>query len=136
MGKELRLRISENGADAERLVTLAGYVRANLLQLDVVDVRMLASGDRPSGARGGGLTVAGGLLVALGQTAESLSAVVSAIRDWLRCGSTAPRKVRLELDGDVLELGQASTSDQERLIGLFIALHAGGDQGDQWVASV
>jgi hypothetical protein len=32
--------------------------------------------------------------------------------------------VRLELDGDALELSQASPADQERLIKLFLERHA------------
>jgi hypothetical protein len=35
---DLRLRISEEDADAERLAVLTGYLRAELLQLDVEDV--------------------------------------------------------------------------------------------------
>jgi hypothetical protein len=31
--------------------------------------------------------------------------------------------VRLELDGDALELSQASADDQERLIELFVSRH-------------
>jgi hypothetical protein len=38
--------------------------------------------------------------------------------------------VRLELNGDVLELSEASAADQNRLIELFISRHAaaGADQ--------
>jgi hypothetical protein len=39
MNEELSLRISEEDADAEWLATLTGYLRAELLQLDVEDVR-------------------------------------------------------------------------------------------------
>ena len=38
MDAELRLQISEDGADAERLAVLTGYLRTELLQLDVEDV--------------------------------------------------------------------------------------------------
>ena len=42
MDGELRLHLSEEGADAERLAVLTGYLRAELLQLDVEDVSALA----------------------------------------------------------------------------------------------
>jgi hypothetical protein len=42
--------------------------------------------------------------------------------------------VRLELDGDALELSQASAADQERLIELFVARHA-TREGEPWPAS-
>jgi hypothetical protein len=69
----------------------------------------------------------GALLIALGQSAEGLRSVVSAIRDWLRRGDGTQRTVRLELGGDALELSQASAADQERLIELFVRRHATGE---------
>jgi hypothetical protein len=49
---------------------------------------------------------------------------VSAIGDWLRRGQGTRRAVRLELNGDTLELSQASAADQDRLIELFVSAHA------------
>ena len=86
MDLELRLQISEEGADAERLATLTGYLRAELLQLDVEDVTAPQAGEAPPGARVVGVAAVGALLVALGQSAEGLRSVVSAIRAWLRRG--------------------------------------------------
>jgi hypothetical protein len=37
------------------------------------------------------------------------------------------RTVRLELDGDALELSQASAADQQRLIELFVSRHTTGE---------
>jgi hypothetical protein len=124
MSGELRLQISEAGADAERLVTLTGYLRVELLRLDVENVVPLRAGDAPPGAKGFAAATAGALLVALGQSAEGLRSVVSVIGDWLRRGDGTKRMVRLELDGDTLELSQASKADQERLIELFVSRHA------------
>ena len=123
MDKDLRLQLSEEGADAERLATLTGYLRAELLQLDVEDVKALPAGQPPPGSRTVDAASVGGLLIALGQSAEGLRLVVSAIRGWLRRGEGKGRTVRLELGGDALELSQASTADQERLIELFVGRH-------------
>lgn len=49
MDGELRLQISEEGADAERLAVLAGDVWAELLQLDVKDVTAPQIGEAPPG---------------------------------------------------------------------------------------
>jgi hypothetical protein len=38
VGSELRLHLSEDGADAERLDAMTGFLRHELLQLDVEDV--------------------------------------------------------------------------------------------------
>jgi hypothetical protein len=123
MDEELRLQLSEEGADAERLAVLTGYLRAELLQLDVEDVRALSAGEPPPGSRAFGAVTVGALLIALGQSAAGLRSVVSAVRDWLRRGDGTHRNVRLELGGDALELSQASAADQERLVELFIRRH-------------
>ena len=134
MDLELHLQISEEGADAERLAALTGYLRAELLQLDVENVTAPQAGEAPPGARGVDVAAVGALLVALGQSADGLRAVVSAIRAWLRRGEGTWRTVRLELGGDALELSQASAADQERLIELFVSRHATGE-GGPWPAS-
>jgi hypothetical protein len=124
MDGDLLLQVSEEGADAERLATLASYLRTELLQLDVDDVVALRSGEVPPGARAFGAAAVGALLVALGQSADGLRSLLSVIGDWLRRGDGTSRSVRLELDGDTLELSAASPADQERLIELFVSKHA------------
>ena len=125
MGSELRLQLSEDGADAERLDALTGFLRQELLQLEVEDVTRLRAGEPPPGSRMFDVVAVGGLLVSLSRSAEGLRSVVSAIRKWLSRGEGTRRTVRLELDGDVLELSEATAADQERLIGLFVDRHAG-----------
>jgi hypothetical protein len=50
---------------------------------------------------------------------------LDALTSYLRGGRTR-RTVRVVLDGDVLELSEASGADQERLIGLFVNRHTTG----------
>jgi hypothetical protein len=119
MDGELRLQLSEEGADAERLAVLVGYLRAKLLRLDVEDVRAIPPGEPPPGARLVGVATVGALLIALRQSFEGLRSVMSAIKDWLRRGEGTGRAVRLEL-GDALGLSQASVTEQERLIELRV----------------
>jgi hypothetical protein len=126
MGGELSVQLAEDGADAERLDALTGYLRQDLLQLDVEDVTALRAGEPPPGARVFDMIAVGGLLVSLGRSAESLRAVLSAVRKWLTRGDGVRRTVRLEIGGDVLELSEATVADQDRLIGLFIDRHSAG----------
>ena len=126
MDGELRLQLSEEGADAERLAVRVGYLRAKLRRLDVEDVRAFPAGEPLPGARLVGMAAVGALLIALRQTAEALRSVVSAIRDWLRRGEGTGRAVRLEL-GDALGLSQASVADQERLVELRVRRHSTGE---------
>lgn len=125
MGGELRVRISEDDADSERLAELARYLRSELLELDVDDVSALPGGSEPPpGSRAFGVAEISGLLVMLGQSADGLRSVVAAVTAWAGRGHGTRRTVRLELDGDALELSQASAADQERLVSLFVSRHS------------
>jgi hypothetical protein len=127
MDGELRLQLSEEGADAEQLDVLTRFLRQELLQLDVEDVTAQRAGSPPPGARGGlDAAQAGGLLVALGNNVQGLSAVIATIKAWLARHRGARRRVRLEIAGDVLELSSATVADQDQLIRLFVGRHAVG----------
>jgi hypothetical protein len=126
---ELRVQLAESGADAERLDELTGYLRQELLELDVQDVKALPAGEPPPGTRAIDAVAVGGLLVTFAENALGVRKVVSAIRAWLARGSGVKRTVRLELEGDILELSEVSAPEQTRLIDLFVSRHAGpGDQ--------
>lgn len=124
MSDVLRVELSEDGADAERLDTLTRFLRQELLHLDVEDVTMRRAGEPPPGTKAFDLMAANELLVFLGPTAEGLRAVVSTVKKWLGRGPGVRRTVRLELDGDVLEITEATEADQDRLIGLFVSRNA------------
>jgi hypothetical protein len=119
------VQIYEEGADEERLDAVSHYLRAELLELDVENVASIEAGRPPRGARGADVTVAGALLVTIGQAADSLQSVLALITAWLHRGERTGtgRKVRLELDGDVLELSAASAAEQDRLVELFAIRH-------------
>jgi hypothetical protein len=127
VGSELRLHLSEDGADAERLDALTGFLRRELLQLDVEDLTALSVGASPPGSRGFDVVAVGGLLVTLSRSAGGLRSVVSAIRKWLARGEGTRRTVRLEIGGDVMELSEATAADQERLVDLFVSRPGAGD---------
>jgi hypothetical protein len=86
-------------------------------------VKAVPAGEPPPGARAFDAAAVGALLIALGQSADGLQSVISAIKGWLRRGDGKGRTVRLELGGDALELSQASKADQEQLIELFVRRH-------------
>jgi hypothetical protein len=126
MDEELRLPLSEEGADAKRFAGLTGYLWAEVLHPDVEAVRALPAGEPPPSTRVFGVATVDALLIALGQWAEALRSAVFAIRDWLRRGEGKGRPVRLEPGGDALEFSQASAADQKRLIELSIRRHTTG----------
>lgn len=129
MGGEVRVELAEDGADAERLEEVTGFLRRELLQLDVADVAAVPAGEPPPGSRAFDVLAIGALLVTLGKSAEGLRSVVDAVRHWLTRGGGVRRTVKLEIGGDVLELSEASTADQQRLIDVFVSRHAAADAG-------
>ena len=123
MAAELHLSLQEEGAETERLDDLAGLLRRELLQLDVDAVTRLPAGAAPSDSRAVDAGAVGGLLVSLGHTAGELKTVIQAVQRWLARGQQ-PRTVRVEIDGEVLELSNASAADQSHLVELFITRHS------------
>jgi hypothetical protein len=121
---ELRIQLSEEGADLERVEMLTGFLRQELLQCDVDNVTALRAGPPPADARVLDVLAVGGLLVGLGRSALGLRDVVLAIKNWLARDEGPPRVVRLQLGDNVLDLSAATAADQERLIELFIARHS------------
>ena len=132
MADELTLLLSEDGADAERLDAVTRTLRRELDELDVERVTQLTAGEAPEGTRAIEVAAVGALLVTLGNSAQALSKVVGAIRDWLGRTPGPVRTVRLELGGDVLELSQASVTEQDRLVELFVSRHAEPSGGVSW----
>jgi hypothetical protein len=111
-----------SGADADELDRLASSLRTELLDLDVDAVERARTESAPEGARAVEALVAGAVLVRLVRNKDALSSVVKTVRAWL--GENRLRRVRIELDGDVLELTGVSDEERERLVDAWIERHA------------
>jgi hypothetical protein len=123
MSARLALRLDAgSGTGAEELDLLTTRLRAELLQLDVVDVRRGPGAPAPAGARGLDADTLGTLLVSLATAPAVLVAIVGTIRDWL--GRGRARSVSIEMDGDVLHVTGLSSADQDRLIEAWLVRHA------------
>jgi hypothetical protein len=109
----------QDDADAQELDAAARGLRDELLELDVDAVEDVPDGAAPEGARAGEATVLAALAVQLGQA--TLGAVLGTIRGWI--GRSASRSVTLTLDGDTLELSNASREAQDELVAAFLARH-------------
>jgi hypothetical protein len=109
------------GADEDELERLARSLRAELLQLDVDAVEPAASGPAPDDARAVEALVVGALVVRFARSSDTLSSLVHAVRGWI--GSHEERRVRIELDGDVLELTGASDDERQRIVDAWIDRH-------------
>jgi hypothetical protein len=109
-------------SDAEDLANATYRLRRELAQLDVDDVTIPRSEQASEGSRGPDLGAIGTLIVTLGQD-SALSAVISALLDWASRDSR--RRVRVELDGDMLDITGLSEHDQRRIINHWLRRHPG-----------
>jgi hypothetical protein len=122
---QLDVRIEvEPDADREELVALAVRLREWLLPVGVESVGFVAAGPAPSGTRSAGMFVAGVLTVLVGRSSELLAKLIGVVQSWL--SSSGTRSVRLELDGDVLEVRGITRGDQRELIQAWIDPHTDG----------
>jgi hypothetical protein len=120
---ELRVHVDAEGAEADELAELTGQLRRTLLELDVDAVEPVPSGQAPPDAKAVEALALGGLLVSLANASGLLGSVVEAIQSWLV--GRGPRSVRLELDGDVLEVSGVSSRRQDELVKVWLDRHAG-----------
>jgi hypothetical protein len=122
---QLTLRVEpDSEADAAELAVLASDLRDVLLELDIESADLLTRGQAPPGTRAGEMVMAGALTVMLARSKELVTKLIESVRWWASLGSG--RTIRLELDGDVLEVNGLTRDDQRRLVQLFIDRHTDG----------
>lgn len=126
MDHRVLVHVDEAGGDPERVAAVTQLLRNELVQLDVNEVSAVRSGPAPEGTRALDIVAAGGLLVSFGSS-SLLRTVISTVRGWLTRSPAGGRSVKIEVDGDVLELSNASREDQDRLVAMFLARHASED---------
>ena len=124
MGADVFVDIQGGDADDAELERALLQLRAELNELDIDAVRPKPAGEAPPGAKSGAIAAVGGLIVTLTPTVQAIAALVGVIQGWLRRVGGTGRTVKLEIDGNVLELTGASSELQERLADVWIREHA------------
>lgn len=119
-GTDLLIEVFDEDVDAEQLDELTQSLRRELLELDVESVDQATAGPAPTGTRGLELAVIGALLVKAQASAELLAKVVGVVRGWLRSARRDSRTLRLTLNGQSIELTQATDAQQQQLVDQFI----------------
>ncbi|MGW8526179.1 effector-associated constant component EACC1 [Nocardiopsis sp. NPDC055824] len=123
MDTSLRVLLTEGESPPDRVDEMTRQLRRELLQLDVDDVVPSRGGKAPPGSRGWDMAQGGALLVTLGQSANALRTVVDAVRNWrARCRERPT--IRLVIDGDVLEISEATPEQAARSFELFAGRHS------------
>jgi hypothetical protein len=120
---ELRVQVDAEGAEVEEVAELTRQLRRTLLELDVDAAEPVPAGQVPPDTKAVEALALGGLLVSLVNASGLLASVVEAIQSWVV--GRGPRSVRLELDGDVLEVSGVSSRRQDELIKVWLDRHAG-----------
>jgi len=110
-------------ADPEEVAEATLQLRRELLDLDVEAVELPRGGEPPPGTRAVELAALGALVVTVGQS-PLLGPVVAAVRSWL-AGGQQQRSIKMELDGDTLELSGLSSKEQQRLVDEWLGRHEG-----------
>ncbi len=110
----------EADADADEVAEATLQLRRELLDLDVEAVEQARAGEPPPGTRAVELAALGALVVTVSQS-QLLTPVVAAVRSWL--AGSQQRSIKLELDGDVLELSGVSSKEQRRLTDEWLRRH-------------
>lgn len=127
MDASLKLSLGEVGADGARLEVLHRQLHAELQHADDLDVRSLPSAvGTPDGARALGPAEISALSVAV-LGSGGLPTLFACLRDWLGRGHQAQRSIRLEVDGDVIELDDADDAQRQDLLRIFLARHGIGE---------
>jgi hypothetical protein len=118
----LALRIAADPeADAAELAELAVDLRDQLLELDIERADHVTVGQAPPGARASEIFLAGALSVMLAQSSKLLTALIETVQSWV--SRSGGRSVKLDIDGDVLEVTGITRGDQRELIQIWIDRH-------------
>lgn len=118
---EINLRVDDDVSPLE-MEELTAAIRRELLQLDVQSVDRVSGGPAPEGAKGVELAALGALIVNLGKAAPVLGQVIDVIQAW--AARSPNRTVKLTLEGDTLELGGMSETQQRQVVKDWMARHA------------
>lgn len=119
---EVRVGLAASDLDSDTLAECATMLGQELADLDVDEVGALPAGEAPPGAKGVELIAVGALVVKLARSTKVLGQVVDTLRDWLRRNHAD--SIRLEIDGDVLEIKGVSQEERKTLIDAWVGRHA------------
>ena len=124
MAQQISIEVAEDGADDERTDLVTSHLREALKEVDIEDIVRMPGGPPPPNTRGLDIAAIGALLVTVAGIGTSLNDIITVVRGWLTAGR-AGRIVKITIDGDTLELTDATLADQERLVALFTEKHGG-----------
>lgn len=112
----------EPGVDQDELNRLVRQLRAEIKDLDVEAVTLMASEHAPTGAKGVDLSCLGALLITFSATGGVFSGLIEAARAWLSQRAAA-RRISVTIDGDTIVLEKSSAQERNVLIDAYVRRH-------------
>ena len=119
MALGIQVTVGPDG-DPEEIAQVTSQLRRELLDLDVEAVETSGAGAPPPGSRAVDVAAIGTLVVTLADS-QVFAAVVAMVHSWL--AGSSRRRIKLELNGDSLELTGVSSSEQRRLADEWLDRH-------------
>jgi hypothetical protein len=117
--------VGHEDTDAVELDQLARQLRRWLLANDA-DVRLAQAGDGPPDTRATDIMTIGALVVTVITSRPILTSILSTVQAYLELSKA--RSVKIQIDGDSLEITGLRLDDQRRLIESFVDRHANVDE--------
>jgi hypothetical protein len=120
---EVRVALEpETGTDPEDVERLGRQLRNELRALDVDEVAVLDGGPPPEGSKTGAAALLTEWLVTLSAGGGVFVSVIGTLKDWLARRGAA-HKVTVTIDGDTLELSNASDAERAALVETVVRRH-------------
>ena len=110
------------GTDPEDVERLGRQLRNELRALDVDDVAVVDGGPPPEGAKSGAAVPLTEWLVTLSAGGGVFVTVIGTLKEWLSRRGAA-HKLTVTIDGDSLELSNATQTERADLIETFVRRH-------------
>ena len=108
--------------DEAELYQLTLNLRTELLELDLENVALVDGRQPPLGARAADGWADGALVMSVACSVKVLRDIIALLKSWIE--RNAARAVKLELDGDLIEVIGISRGSQDSLIQNWIELHS------------
>jgi Effector Associated Constant Component 1 len=118
LADNLKIELMQEGADPEELDVQVSRVRAELLTLDIDEVRRSRSDSPPPGARAMDAGTVTELVVIGLNSAALLTSVAQVLLAWV--GRSAPRRASVTVGDKTFTLECTSAEEQGRILAEFV----------------
>jgi hypothetical protein len=121
---DMRVVLDPNSElDAEAGERLARQLRDELAELEVDSIRNAPGKPAPAGAKSTDPVTLSEIILTLSASGGVFPTAIAVLRDWLGRHSLGHR-ISVTVDGDTIELDNASAAQQQQLVAAFVQRHS------------